>query len=69
MAGPANTPAKPDGLRGFAGIDKPAKVSSADAEQVGESLNVEHGGRRYRPVAAGVSAGGGNVGTHVEFSK
>jgi len=69
MAGPTNTPAKPDGLRGFAGIDEPAKVPSADAEQGGESLNVEHGGRRCRPVAAGVSAGGGNVGTHVECSR
>jgi hypothetical protein len=68
MAGPTDAPAKPHGLRGFAGIDEPAKVASADAEQGGESLNVEHGGRRCRPVAAGVSAGGGNMGTHFEFS-
>jgi hypothetical protein len=69
MTGPANAPAEPCRLRGFAGVDEPANVATADAEHVGESLNVEHGGRRCRPGAAGVDAGGRNVGTHSEFSK
>jgi hypothetical protein len=32
-------------------------------------FNVEHDGRRYRPGAAGVSAGGGNMDVHVDYSK
>jgi hypothetical protein len=68
MAGPANAPAESCRLRGFAGIDEPANVSTTDAEHVGESLNVEHDERLCRPGAAGVDAGGRNVGTHSEFS-
>ena len=69
MPGPANTPAEPHRLRKLAGIDKPTNMPCAHVEHFGDMLNAEHGGRRCRPTAAGVSAGGGNVGTHSEFSE
>jgi hypothetical protein len=58
MARPANATAKPDGRRALAGVSHPANVSSADAEQFSESVGVDHDGRRCRPTATGVQAGG-----------
>jgi hypothetical protein len=69
LAGPASAAAELRRLRGFAGIDEPANVTGRHAEQCGDLLNVIHGGRRVRPGVTGCGAGGGNVGTHVEFSK
>ena len=42
-AGPTNARAEPNRRRGFSRIDEPAKVTSTDAEQVGELCRVEHG--------------------------
>jgi hypothetical protein len=69
VPGPANAPAEPNRLRAAAGVDKPANVASADAEQFGDMLHAEHGGRRVRPVAAGVGAGSGGNESHGKFLK
>jgi hypothetical protein len=56
-------------LRELTGIDEPPNVSSAYVKKFGDVLNVKHDGRRVRPFADGVSASGGNMRGHVEFSK